>query len=229
MRTNITLHRILALCLVLGALAFANPAPAEEPGGRLLLKVAVVDKDLNVKPVPQFAFLVTRADQPKAESTRIVTRFDGTATVSLPAGKYNLRSEEPLTFEGETFEWSIELALAEGEEKVLELSNKNATVPEPELRPDSGSISGNVYTNDYFGFSYEFPEGWTPASPESQRVVQERGVALLGDASPRVKALIEAGVERVYSLLHVSQYPIGKPVEFNSNILLVAEVISAAT
>ncbi len=43
------------------------------------------------------------------------------------------------------------------------------------IQPDSGTVSGNIYTNDYFGMSYQFPQGWHVQGKDAQSEVMERG------------------------------------------------------
>jgi hypothetical protein len=37
-----------------------------------------------------------------------------------------------------------------------------------ESRPDSGTAQGNIYNNDFFGFTYAFPKGWSALRQQSQ-------------------------------------------------------------
>src|SRR2546426_6038866 len=46
----------------------------------------------------------------------------------------------------------------------------DAAVP----RPDDGSVSANVYTNRFFGFSFEFPQGWTVVKEDAARSEERR-------------------------------------------------------
>lgn len=98
--------------------------------------MALVDKDLNVKAVPKLAFLIEAQGGPAGKPTRVVTGFDGTASVALPAGSYVVKSENPIQFEGKNYVWEVTVPVPAGAEKVLELSNDNAAVTEaaPERR-----------------------------------------------------------------------------------------------
>ena len=42
-------------------------------------------------------------------------------------------------------------------------------------QPDAGAVSDNVYTNDFFGFSYTFPANWRAQSKQEQREIVEEG------------------------------------------------------
>jgi hypothetical protein len=70
------------------------------------VKVALVDRDLNVKPVPEAVLLVRKlgadgapdACRPGAELT---TSFDGTATLALAAGQLSISAQKPVEFDGQ--------------------------------------------------------------------------------------------------------------------------------
>ena len=40
--------------------------------------------------------------------------------------------------------------------------------PSSTQRPDAGSVQGNTFKSNFFGFSYRFPTGWTVLNQESQ-------------------------------------------------------------
>jgi tetratricopeptide (TPR) repeat protein len=73
----------------------------------------------------------------------------------------------------------------------------------PGARPDDGSVSQNVYTNNFFGFSYEFPKGWTVLSSSASRAVVEMGSAMLATSDPTQQDVKQV-VQRIsYPLLFV--------------------------
>jgi hypothetical protein len=68
-------------------------------------------------------------------------------------------------------------------------------------KPDLGSVSGNVYTNVFFGMRYEFPEGWhvdevatNQANADAKKLVDRQRAAGAGGA-----------VQENYQLLEVSK------------------------
>jgi len=91
------------------------------------LKVAVVDKDLNVKNVPKFLLTVAKKENAFAE-WKIATGFDGVAMLTLPAGEYVVRSSEPLQFGGSEYRWDTAFSVSADAVTVVELSNDNAKV-----------------------------------------------------------------------------------------------------
>jgi TonB family protein len=96
------------------------------------------------------------------------------------------------------------------------------------LGPDSGSVVDNLYTSDYFGFSYEFPKGWSVQGEVTKKYIMEVEKAIVSGGDPTKKAVADVSEEHTHHLLMVSQYPFGTPVKFNSNIIVAAEDISYA-
>jgi S1-C subfamily serine protease len=115
------------VCLLLAVAASAQSA------SKVSVKVALVDRDLNVKPVPKQVLLVQRlgadgAPDPSAPAQELTTSFDGTATLALAAGNYQLGARKPVEFDGKSYQWSAKFRVAEGQDTTVELSNDNATV-----------------------------------------------------------------------------------------------------
>ncbi len=68
-------------------------------------------------------------------------------------------------------------------------------------RPDEGSISGNVYTNRFFGFVFEFPKDWTVVRTDTARAVAKLGGTLLANGDPVLQDVTQAGDRTSYPLL----------------------------
>jgi Flp pilus assembly protein TadD len=77
--------------------------------------------------------------------------------------------------------------------------------PSPGASPDTGSVSGNVYTNHFFGFSFEFPKGWTAMSADAARSMVTLGGALLANGDPMVQDATHAAARNSYPLLLVME------------------------
>jgi putative serine protease PepD len=104
-----------------------NPPSAPSPTAQLVVKAMVVDRDLNVKPIPKFVFTV-RGTNPAAQSeSSVTTGLDGSAKATLPTGTYEVRSASPLDFENKRFTWNVRVIVT-GPETTIELSNDNATI-----------------------------------------------------------------------------------------------------
>lgn len=94
--------------------------------------------------------------------------------------------------------------------------------------PSDSKIEDGVYLNTFFELSLPIPEGWVIASAETEKRVRETGREMLSGQSETIDASLKAAEKSTFQLLMISEYPIGKPVEFNSNLILVAENVSHA-
>jgi hypothetical protein len=96
------------------------------------------------------------------------------------------------------------------------------------LRPESGSTSDNLYTNDFFGFTYEFPKGWAVEDEQTKKYVMELSKAAMSAGDPAKKAVVEEQMKRTHVLLTVHQRPYGTPVPVNPAITVMATDVSVA-
>jgi len=90
----------------------------------LTVRIILVDRDLNQKPVPSFRVSLQRADV-TGETMELKTALDGSCQKALPAGKYKLTSPQPIEFQGKRYSWSLDLTLS-GSQQTIELTNDNA-------------------------------------------------------------------------------------------------------
>jgi TonB family protein len=72
-------------------------------------------------------------------------------------------------------------------------------------QPDDGFLSQNVYTNRFFGFSFEFARGWNVLKAEQGKALLRLGTALLVDGDPTGKDLAEAAADDWHQLLFVTK------------------------
>jgi S1-C subfamily serine protease len=117
------------VCLLLVAAATV----AAQSASKVSVKVALVDRDLNVKPVPKQVLLVRKlgADgvpDASVPAQELTTSFDGAATLALAPGSYQISAQKPVEFDGKSYQWAAKFQLAEGQDASVELSNDNATV-----------------------------------------------------------------------------------------------------
>jgi S1-C subfamily serine protease len=108
-------------------------AVAAQSASKVSLKVALVDRDLNVKPVPKQVLLVQKlgadgAPDASAPAQELTTSFDGAATLALTPGSYQVSAQKPVEFDGKSYQWTTKFQIAEGQDASVELSNDNATV-----------------------------------------------------------------------------------------------------
>lgn len=113
--------------LILLALTLVPHAVASQATGSLHIKVAIVDADQKAMPIPRHVLLIS--DNPaSAPPRRVITALDGTAEVTLRPGNYTVESDQPVAFQGKSYEWMQIVDIAAGRAVVLELTTKNAEV-----------------------------------------------------------------------------------------------------
>lgn len=90
------------------------------------VRVLIVDKELNRKPVPFLA--VTVRDLASAtNSTEIKTDLDGNAETKLKPGRYSITTAKPVELGGKSYTWNVELQIS-GVEQRVDLTNDNAKI-----------------------------------------------------------------------------------------------------
>jgi TonB family protein len=72
-------------------------------------------------------------------------------------------------------------------------------------QPDDCFFSGNVYTNTFFGFSYEFPKDWIVLKAGAGEAVARLGASMLANDDPTMPDIAEAAVKHSYQLLFVAK------------------------
>jgi hypothetical protein len=100
---------------------------------RVKLRVILVDKDLNQKPVP-FLLVVFRDMEGAKAGTEVKTGLEGAAQAQLRAGHYEVTTPKPAELGGKRYRWRLEVTLS-GAEQAIDLTNDNAKAEEgtPEL------------------------------------------------------------------------------------------------
>src|ERR1700686_3573119 len=99
------------------------------------VRVILVDKELNQKPVPHLT-VVLASDSINPDSSREVkTDFEGHAEFQAPPGKYRMNTPQGVDFQGHHYIWEIEINVS-GETVTVDLSNDNARVTDlPSVEP----------------------------------------------------------------------------------------------
>jgi S1-C subfamily serine protease len=106
------------------------------------VRVVLVDRELNQKPVP----FLTVSFKHGAQSAEVKTKLDGTAEVSLAPGSYTVMTPKPAELGGQQFSWNMPVTLA-GAQQNVDLSNDNAKIEEtsaPSSRPAADSSGGDL-------------------------------------------------------------------------------------
>ncbi len=126
------MRKILSATLFVAIHLFLFGAPLRSQGetSKIKVRVILVDKDLNQKPVPHLA-VVLAADSNNPESSREVkTDFEGNAEFQAPPGKYRMSTPQGVDFQGRHYAWETEIDVS-GESVSLDLSNDNAQITDP--------------------------------------------------------------------------------------------------
>ena len=121
---------------------FVLNMPVQAQAVKVSLKIILVDRDLNQKPVPWFHVRLRREDSRNPEVFELKTKLDGKCETAVPAGRYELATPQPINLEGRLYKWSMEVNLS-GAQKSIELTNDNATVERVSSRnEDPVNVSG---------------------------------------------------------------------------------------
>jgi V8-like Glu-specific endopeptidase len=131
-----------ALRLSVLFLACTLAAQTQPPPVKVHVRVVLVDRELNQKPVP---FLLVSLKH-GTNSAEVKTGLDGTAEISLPPGKYTIATPKPAELGGQHFFWNVPVTLA-GAEQNVDLTNDNARIEETSAaapRPAGDSSGGDL-------------------------------------------------------------------------------------
>jgi len=91
--------------------------------------------------------------------------------------------------------------------------------------PDKGTISGNTYSNEFFGLSFPLPEGWYVLSEGEVAAGISQGINFMAADNPQARAAMQHWRELGAFLLMIQKYPMGTP-RFNPNIVIGAEDVA---
>ncbi len=135
------------------------------------LRVLLVDKDLNQKPVP-FQVVNFRDPANASSSVELKTDLEGKAETHLAPGHYSITAPKPVEFGGKRYSWNLELPIT-GAEQHIDLTNDNAKVEDiaaspassGEGKPSTGAAGGDLsalfdrYRNSVFTVHSEAGSG----------------------------------------------------------------------
>ncbi|HET7108944.1 MAG TPA: S1C family serine protease [Candidatus Acidoferrum sp.] len=136
----IRLVRFTMLFLVCSVALQARPEPV-----KVHLRVILVDRDLNQKPVP-FLLLSLKNG---AKSVELKTGLDGTVEAQLPPGKYTISTPKPAELGGRSFSWNLAVTVSGAQENV-DLTNENAKVEELSTPPSARSSESSGDLTEHF-------------------------------------------------------------------------------
>ena len=137
---------------LLTAVLVSVPLSGAPPQAELVnvkLRVLLVDKDLNQKPVP-FYVVNFRNQSNASSSTELKSDLDGKAEKQLAAGRYSITTAKPIELGGKRYTWNLELQIS-GAEQHIDLTNDNAKLEDiaaapassGEIKPSAGPAGGD--------------------------------------------------------------------------------------
>ena len=124
------------LCIAVVFLLFIGvPVWSQVDKSKLRIRVILVDKDLNQKPVPHITVVLSRDSDGTVDQQEVKTDFDGNAEIEVSAGKYKLTTPQGADFQSRHYAWEMEIDIG-NKPASIELSNDNALVADvPPVQP----------------------------------------------------------------------------------------------
>jgi len=135
---------LLLASLLLGSLAGAAPQTAPV---NVKVRVLIVDKDLNQKPVPFYIVNLKNAASADAP-TALKTDLDGKAEKQLPPGRYTISTPKPVELGGKRYSWNLEIQIT-GADQRIDLTNDNARIED--LPPSASASAENKSSSSAAG------------------------------------------------------------------------------
>jgi hypothetical protein len=89
-----------------------------------------------------------------------------------------------------------------------------------------GTISNNIYKNDYFSMSMDVPQGWSVQSKAAMKQLMNQGSDLVAGDDQNLKAVMKQSEKQTINMFVFLKYEQGTPVSFNPSIVAVAERVS---
>jgi len=120
------------LCAMVVLVSLTGPELQKAPV-RVKLRVLLVDKDLNQKPVP-FYVVSFHNQTSNSNSLELKTDLEGKAEDSLEAGRYSITTPKPIELGSKRFSWNLEIQIS-GTEQRIDLTNDNAKIEDLAVSP----------------------------------------------------------------------------------------------
>lgn len=204
---------------------------------KIKIRVALFDRDLNLKPVPRLALTLRSTDSPAATAVPVQTTLDGIAEAQIPAGTYHLATEKPAELFGKLYSWELDINVSKPEQ-VIELSNDNAKVADAtgraahvdelvdKFKVVRGSVV-NVWTDHEVGSGFLIDQSGLVIACEC--VIRDHNwIAVQYDAKRRVRAEVLASDKNMsVAILRINMEPLKDavvaPITFDPGGLVEGE------
>ncbi len=91
---------------------------------------------------------------------------------------------------------------------------------------NSESLEEGVYRNEYLGFSIRLPQDWALQNEEMEKKITKAGSDYLGQNDSEARVMQEQAEASVVYLFTLFKYPLGTVVDYNPNIIGLAENVA---
>ena len=157
----------------------------------LHITVTLADSTGAVMPVARHALLISE-EPPTRAPRRALTTLAGTADVSLRPGSYAVESDQPLAFEGKTYEWSQRIVIVAGRDATLELTAGNASIETGIAAATSAARSDTDPSLLASQWRDTLVALWTPTQHASGFIVDARGLIVTNQRGVGTATSVEA-------------------------------------
>src|SRR6476660_6664604 len=161
--------------LVATLLAIGSQAPSAQALSTLHITVTLTDATGKITPVARHALLISE-EPPTTAPRRTFTTLAGTADVSLRPGRYAVESDQPVAFEGRTYEWAQRIDIVAGRDATLALTAGNASVGRSTVAATSVAPSDTDPSFLAAQWQDSVVALWTPTQHASGFVIDPRGL-----------------------------------------------------
>ena len=141
----------------------------------LHITVTLTDAAGRMTPVARHALLISD-EPPTTAPRRILTTLAGTADVSLRPGRYAVESDQPVAFQGRSYEWAQRVDIVAGRDATLALTADNASVGSPAATSSSATTSNTDPSFLASQWQQSVMALWTPTQHASGFVIDARGL-----------------------------------------------------
>ncbi|MGH9486917.1 MAG: trypsin-like peptidase domain-containing protein [Terriglobales bacterium] len=171
--------KLAAVVLMLALGAVGQEAP------KLLVRVALVTKNLDLKPVPMLALRFDPVSGGAAVAA--TTGFNGRVQLALPRGRYTLVTPQAVNYGGRSYHWVLPVSIS-GSKQEIDLSNNNAiraplpTAPQaPHRSRRPRRLPRPSLAERFAALRTGVVMVWSDAGEGSGFLVGRRGLVLTGD------------------------------------------------
>jgi Trypsin-like peptidase domain len=177
--------------LVATLLGISSSTASAQALSTLHITVTLTDATGKTTTVARHALLISD-EPPSTEPRRIFTTLAGTADVSLRPGRYVVESDQPVAFQGKSYEWSRRLEIVAGRDATLALTADNASVGPVTAAATSATPSETDPSLLASQWQETVVALWTPTRPASGFVVDARGLIVTNQRVVGTATSVEA-------------------------------------